>query len=66
MSANVTIHSPAKISSSVNSNTLRDAHKTQNNRFGAATLRFLSDFRFAALTKNTSHLSAMNSNVRIH
>ena len=40
----VTIHSSAKISSSVNSNTLRNAHKTQNQRFGAAALRFSVTF----------------------
>ncbi len=40
----VIVHTPAKSSSDVNNNTLRDAHKTQRQRFGAAILRFSVTF----------------------
>jgi hypothetical protein len=58
ISSLVTVHFPAKSSSSVNNNTLRDAHKTQKQRFGAAILRF--SVTFASLhsqkTRRVYHL----------
>ncbi len=53
---------PCKSSSSVNNNTLRDAHKTQKQRFWRCDSPVFCDFRFAALTKNTSRLLPVNSN----